>query len=695
MQSELENAVKLHREGDIENALAIYKKLLQEYPDNPDIPHLIGLAYLQKREYTSAEKHLLKAIELSPGNTGFLFDYANLLASQEKFREAGECFDRIIKQDPGNERAFFSLGDIMRKTGDYKAASEFFGNAVRIKPGFFAAHLNRGLALRETGDMEQALGCFIRAVELEPGSFSANRILGITLNDLDKTSDALKQLRNAAVLQPKNPDIWYDLGNVLRTTKNSTEAIECFNRALELDPENIKAASNLGELYHSTGNIREALRIFENLFLKYPDNNIVCSNLLFVMNYDQACSNQDIFKKHHDWGNKFAADPLYIRNRRDNNKTRRPLRVGYVSPDFREHSVAWFIEPVLKRHNRDEFHICCYSNAAKPDDKTEHLRLLSDTWRNILNVDDLKASRLIASDDIDILVDLAGHTADNRLGIFALKPAPIQVTWLGYPNTTGLRTVDYRITDRLADPEGCDRFYSEELFRLPGCFLCYEPPEDLPGIGALHAMSNGTITFGSFNNIAKISGETVSAWSKILLSTPGSKLVLKNFHLDDPAVASDLLSRFLANGIPKDRIRLIGKKGSTFEHLDTYNSIDIALDTFPYNGTTTTCEALIMGVPVVVLNGGRHAGRVGTSLMTAAGCGTFINHSIGQYIDCAVTLAKKIRRLSDIRSSLRQQTVSSALCNQDIFIGNLERAFLEMWRRYCFSSGQGGKKKDG
>jgi predicted O-linked N-acetylglucosamine transferase (SPINDLY family) len=321
----------------------------------------------------------------------------------------------------------------------------------------------------------------------------------------------------------------------------------------------------------------------------------------------------------------------------------------------------------------------CYSNVSNPDSVTARIRELADHWLDISSLSDEQVGEAIRKDNIDILVDLSGHTAGNRLKVFAQKPAPIQVTWVGYPGTTGLPGMDYRITDHRADPEGTsDKYHTEKLVRMEPCFLCYQPPTDAPEIGPLPAIKNGYITFGSFNNLSKLTKETILSWSILLRGIPDARLLIKAQARGSEAGYNDLSSAFLANGIERSRIEFIGYIPETQDHLDLYNKVDIALDTSPYNGTTTTCEALWMGVPVVTLSGSRHASRVGASLLHAAGLSEFVAETTEQYISIATRLAGNIDRLEGLRNSLRQTIRASSLTNQHELTGELESAYMEM-----------------
>jgi predicted O-linked N-acetylglucosamine transferase (SPINDLY family) len=363
----------------------------------------------------------------------------------------------------------------------------------------------------------------------------------------------------------------------------------------------------------------------------------------------------------------------------------RRLRIGYVSPDFRAHSVASFLEPVLARHDTDNFDVVCYAQVAHPDRTTERLRQLAGHWRDTCAQSDEQVANMIRQDRIDILVDLAGHTRNNRLTVFTHRPAPIQLTYLGYPNTTGLPQIDYRLTDALADPPEADALHTERLVRLPRGFLCYSAPQDAPAVSPLPATAVGHITFGSLNNLAKVNEQVVELWARVLHAVPGAQLLLKGKALCDQATAGRFVEMFARHRIPADRLRLASWAATRAQHLTTYAQVDIALDPFPYNGTTTTCEALWMGVPVVALAGDRHAARVGVSILTHVGLREFIATTPDDYVRTAAGLAADRARLVALRASLRRRMADSPLCDGAAFTRDIEATYRAMWETWCGS----------
>ena len=407
------------------------------------------------------------------------------------------------------------------------------------------------------------------------------------------------------------------------------------------------------------------------------------------MNYDSRYDAGTVFKEHLEFANKIA-EPLssiLLRHTNDHDPARR-LRIGYVSPDFRRHSVAYFIEPVLSSHNRERHEIFCYSDVLHHDhdDVTKRIQKYADQWRNIVGMSDEMVSEQIRSDKIDILIDLAGHTGGNRMLLFARKPAPVQVSWMGYPATTGLSTMDYKIVDSYTDPPGMtEQFYTENLIRMPESFLCYLPYEESPDIGPPPSLKEGRITFGSFNNFSKVSTEILGIWTRILRELPGSRLILKSQVFTVETARRRVMDIFERECVSAERIEFMTFEQSVKTHLDLYNRIDIALDTFPYHGTTTTCEALWMGVPVITLAGNAHVSRVGVSLLSNVGLPELIAKTSDEYISVAVNLAMGVERLRSLREKLRDMMKRSPICDAERFADNLEMCYRKMWETWCVS----------
>jgi predicted O-linked N-acetylglucosamine transferase (SPINDLY family) len=454
---------------------------------------------------------------------------------------------------------------------------------------------------------------------------------------------------------------------------------------LRSNPHYAAAHSNLGSALTPLGQAEKAERsILEALRLD-PHLAPARSNLAMTVNYIAERDPADVFAAQR------AVEPSLLPKdsahalHSNVPDPARALRIGYVSADFRSHSVATFFEPVIAHHQASEFEVTCYYNYPRMDVTTRRLRGHAARWRDVFGIPEQALAQLIREDGIDLLVDLGGHTANNRLGTFALKPAPVQVTWLGYPNTTGLGAMDYRITDSVADPPGwTERFHTEQLVRLPGAFLCYAPPAASPDVTAPPVARNGHISFGCFNNLAKMTSVTIAMWGRIMNAVPGARLILKPVSaFADAQTRAEILQRFADHGLDPARIEPLRPESTIAAHLARYGDVDIALDVHPYNGTTTTCEALWMGVPVVTLAGKTHASRVGASLLHALALDELVATSADAYVDIAVRLASDTDRLAQLRAGLRGRMQSSPLMDAERFTRGLEQAYRTMWRTWC------------
>jgi protein O-GlcNAc transferase len=491
------------------------------------------------------------------------------------------------------------------------------------------------------------------------------------------------------LLEPGRPEAYNILGHALLQGGRCTEAIAQLGAALRLRPGYAAAHDNLGRALKAQGRTAEAVLHHRAALALKPDPK-THSNLLYSLNLLPQISPAEIFSEHRRWAERYAEpDRAGTMAASVDFTAGRRLRVGFLSPDFVNHAVAYFFSPVLCHQDRDRFETFCYSNAPIPDEMTETLRGQAAHWRDIARLGDDETVNLIRNDRIDILVDLAGHTAHHRLLVFARRPAPVQVTWLGYPNTTGLTAIDYRLTDAVCDPVGrTEIWHSESLERLPEGFSCYAPPPDAPPVNPLPALPTGQLTFGSCNNFAKVTPEMIGLWAGVLGDHPGSRLLLKSRGFADPDTAQRVCDAFGRAGVAADRLCLDAQNRSVREHLRLYHRIDVALDTFPYNGATTTCEALWMGVPVVTLAGDTHAARVGASFLTQIGRPEWIAESAAGYRAICRQLAENLPQLATIRADLRERMGRSSLCDGPGFVRRLETAFRAMWVARCAAPGK-------
>ena len=621
-----------------------------------------------------AKKNIL--LESKRKKAQALFDGNQLVAAQAVFEQLAAA-DRL---DPENQ---LMLGIIAGRLGDPARAAAHFKLACSLRSGHAPSYFNLGIALRESGELEGAAAAFTRAIAIQPGHAPAHECLAQVRWLQGDVPEAIGSLRTGLQLFPNQAEWHVCLAGMLRTQGLLEEAIAANREALRLKPDLPLAYVNLGSALGAQGRFDEALACYRESLHRYPHDHHSHSNLLLTLNYLPDADPAVTLQEHVRWGETHGVTPHLNPVWGNPPEPGRRLRLGFISPDLRAHSVAFFVEPLLEALDREAVEAICYADLPQHDTVTQRLKGLADRWRDIHGLPDDTIADQVREDGIDILVDLAGHTPANRLRVFSRKPAPVQVSYLGYPNTTGLKTMDYRLTDAIADPEGEDRWHVEQLVRLPGSFLCYRPPADAPDVTPLPALASGGVTFGSFNNLAKIGPEVVELWAQLVASVPGSRLLVKNPSLTDAATRERYFAAFTGHGLAREQVELIGHTPTQIEHLALYGRIDIALDTFPYNGTTTTCEALWMGVPVVSLAGSRHAGRVGASLLRTVGHDEWVTTSKEAYIATAVGLATDRDALRVIRTELRNEMTSSALCDARGFARNMEAAFRDMWRHWC------------
>lgn len=581
-----------------------------------------------------------------------------VLARLERTKEAEQAYRRALELSPAYPEACNNLGVLLNDDGYWGEAEAMLRRALAERPAYFEAHLNVADVLQKLGRLPEALYHASRAVELRAESPAALERKASVLNSMGRMQDAVDLLQSRAELGEKHGPYWTTMAVALQALARHDEADAAHDRSIELAP---------GEF-------------------------LPRMNRLYFSNYLPLTAAEQ-FQRHAAFGawvraelgppNTDFSNLVLDRDRR--------LRVGFVSGDFRRHSVAYFVPGALDCLDRRGFQLFAYSVSYYQDEVTGDLKSLFNVWRDAAGLKHAELFEMIRKDRIDILIDLSGHTNDNRLMVFARRPAPVQLSYLGYPNTTGLDTMDYRLTDAVADPpeldDGC---HTEALYRLDRCFLCYTPPEHAPALAPRPAYRAGVV-FGSFNSRAKYRDDCLDAWALILQRIPDSRLVLKSLvGTGDDSGREDLVSQFVSRGIAAERIEVLARINDKADHLAAYGDIDIALDTFPYNGTTTTCEALWMGVPVVTLRGGRHAGRVGTSILDAIGLPELVAASADEFVDLAVALAKDPARLQQLRSGMRQRVLSSPLCDRGDMGHALGDALRDMWYRYCDTRADAG-----
>ena len=528
-------------------------------------------------------------------------------------------------------------------------------------------------SLAEAGRWREAAEAYAKLATAGLSNYQLHFNYGTVLMNWGRYQDGREQLLAALRYQPNSLEALNNLAGAHLKLGNACAAEEVCRQILSAQPDFHTAWTNLGVALSYQGRVSEGIEAMKRALEIAPEDWIARDNLLLNLNYT-ATDGNDLADVHHLLCAYLPSSPQKqlpdIHGRR--------IRVGYVSSDFRGHSVAYFMAGVIGTHDRSAFEVFCYSMTSAPDWMTKNFVRMAEHFVDLATYTDPEAAARIEADQVDVLVDLGGHTTGNRLGIFALRPAPVQVSYLGYPATTGCSFIDYRLVDGLTDPDGSDSFSTERLVRLPAPFLCYYPHPDFPPTAPLPALANGYITFGSFNHSSKISDDTLDLWSRVLAEVPDSRLFIKSRELADPVVCERFRERFVQRGLDSSRITFSGLLLNAVEHFAAYGKIDIALDTFPYNGTTTTCEALWMGVPVISLVGNLHAARVGYTILTAVGLGDLAVTSAEEYVALSAALAEDKQQLADLRGHLQSIIAHSPLCDRFRLTKGLENAYRKM-----------------
>ncbi|QDU47584.1 TPR repeat-containing protein YrrB [Symmachiella dynata] len=730
--------------ADLQNAERLCRQILRIEPAQRDAWHLLGIVAHNQGRNSEGVDAIRHAIALPAANPTAL---NNEPAAQQTLDRAVKLYRGALEQDPSSAAVYYELGREQLKAGQcqeaicslehalairgdwteaqealaeaslktghaeqpvdllqtanqhyqlgrthfsqqrFQLADQSFAAALQIDPNHQAAWHDRGAVFLNQGKMDEARRHFDKTLALNPQHADALCNLGL-IHLLDNELEiALDYCRRSVKINPQHANTRNILGNVLRGQGKLGEAVAEFQCAIQLNPAFTEAHNNLALSYQTQGRIEEAVAHYRQAAEVRTDCAATHSNLLLSLFYVPENDREAHFREHEKWAavHGRCSQIEHYENSRDPD---RKLRIGYVSPDFRAHPVGTFIEPILKLHQAADYEITCYSNVTSPDEATARFESLVDRWRvtNWQNDDDLAAT--IVADGIDILIDLAGHTAGNRLGLFARKPAPVQMTYLGYGGTTGLDTVDYRLTDAVADPAGEPVSHTEQLIRLQHGLLCFQPPTAAPLVAEAPLLRNGWITFGSFNNPAKINAKTVELWADVLKNVPTARFLLKYPTFNDSETADYYRELFARHGIAPSRLDIRGGKLPFDEHLAVYGEIDIMLDSLPYTGSTTTCESLWMGVPVLTLCGGSFVQRISASILTQLNMPELITATATEFVSRATQLAAATEDLSRIRQAIREEMRVSPLCDADGYTRELETVYRRAWQRWCHHNRQ-------
>ena len=634
-----------HQAGRLQEADALYRQILASQPDHPGALQMLGvLAHQVGRNDLSAD-----------------------------------LFRRLISFEPQNAEAHNNLGVALAAEWKLAEAEDAYRRALALRPDFAQAHNNLAGVLRDQGKLDEAIVSYHRAIELSADYAEAHHNLGLALVQKGKLKEAIAAYQQALRLWPDWPDAIYDLGLAYHEAGNLDRASDCYRKALALRAEYFDALVGLARALKDSGEIEEAVERYREA-LQLQNDSRVHAALIFALHYLPDIDPGELLAEHRKW-NELYAQPLAaeIRPHTNDRSPNRRLRVGYVSPDFSDHPVGRCLLPVLTHRDRAQFEIYCYSGVMKPDELTGKFKKQADVWREAHSLSHEDLARQIRDDRIDVLVDLAVHTAGSRLLTFARKPAPVQVTWLGWPGTTGMDAIDYRLSDPYLDPPASgDEFYSEKTMRLRDSFWCYEPSMGDVSVNSLPVRKNGYITFGCLGNFWKVNDSMIDIWARLLLQVPRSRLLIRA-PLGGPR--RRLIEKFNRRGIATDRIE-VAERVPLQEYWELYHRIDITFDTTPYGGHTTAMDSLWMGVPVVSLIGRLPVGRAALSILSNLQLQDLAVPTSDQYVNVAANLAFNLPRLAELRSTLRQHLRDSALMDAPKFARNLEAAYRQMWHNW-------------
>ncbi len=656
------------QKGDARSALALIGKALKVSPGNPDILEAKGQVSLAKKDPESAVEAYRSCLAADPKRATSWYNLGVALQQCNDLTEAERAYEKALGLAPASPEALNNLANLKRQRGDFAAAIPLYRRAMGANPNQALFKNNLLAAFRGQGDQAleaqqhaEARDAYLEALKVDSSDLPSRFNLGkchLRLGRPDLAADVFERVLEQ---HPERTDARQNLGHSLRRLGRPSEAAAQFRQALGDQPDDSRLLANLAGAENDLGDCESALAHFRQALEIDPSDLDIRSNLLLTLNYLENVTESEVFEAHQAYGRQLeggveAATPTV------GESLRPPLRVGLVSADLRRHSVAFFVESWLPHLDPGRIEVFVYLNHHRSDAVSERLSACCAGWRKILGKSDDEVVRQIQADRISILIDLSGHSAGNRLPLFARRPAPRQVTWLGYPNTTGLSAVGYRLTDSYVDPPGeNDTLHTEELVRLPAPFSCYLPSAEAPPVVSPPSQSRGYVTFGSFNNLAKLTPSVLAAWAGILQAVPDSRLLLKTRMLADPAIQAQIHQTFAESGIVRERIMLLARDSDTAEHLSRYNEMDIALDPFPYNGVTTSCEALWCGVPVVALAGNRHRSRVSASFLDVLGLDELVAGTVSDYVAIAVKLAGDKDRLAKLRTGMRERMAGSAL----------------------------------
>jgi len=674
--------VSLLNHGQIDTAMSVAKTLTEKYPRHALGWKVLGTLLSQQGQHEEGIVALNKAVKLTPADHELHSNLGIALRLVRRYEAAISSLQRAIRLNPRHADSYNNLGLVMHDSGAFEKAIEYYRQALKIRGDFAEAYSNLGITLQEQDDVDAAIEAYLQALSIRPQFVEAQVNLGSALVEKDELEQAVKVLTAALEIRPEHVDAHYNLGNAYQKKQHLDAAIAEYLQAIALNPRMTEAYNNMGNAYQDQHHFKEAIQAYRQALEIAPEFHSAFNNLLFCVNYHPDYSSEELYAYYKEYEQHFAR-PLYKEwqthpNDRD---PQRRIKIGYVSPSFRFHSTRHFLEPLLSHHDHSHFEIYAYAQISHTDDVTARYQSYVDHWIPTRGMSDTALAERIRADGIDILVDVAGHTGDNRLLVFARKPAPVSLHWLDFGYTTGLSAIDYYLTDAPTTPPGSQAYFAEKLWQLPTPAYAYRTSEGMGEVGALPASRNGHINFGTLTRAVRLNYKLIRAWSEILKAVPGSHLIINSSNFKSVAMQERMAERFMAHGIARERLEI----GSNSPPWDVLRNIDIGLDCYPHNSGTTLFETLYMGIPFVTLAGRPSVGTLGASVLHGIGHTEWIAESEEQYIAKAVALASDLPALAQLRSTLRAQMEQSPLMDEVGFTRAVEQAYRQMWQQWCES----------
>ena len=705
----------MQKNRKLEEAQKLYQEVLAIYPDNFDALHMSAVIARNMKSYAEAEKCFKRAIDVKKDFAPLYLNYSFLLSDLKRFDEAArvlekaitlkadyveayynlasilqnlkrldgalEIFSKVVALKPNYAEAFFRTGIILHAMNQTDAALANYDKAISLKSEYSEAHFNRGVALRQLRRWVEALASYDEAIKIKPDYADAYYSRGNVLKDLRRYDESLANYDSAILLKADYAPAYFVRGVLLQDLKRFSEAVKSFKKSIAIKPDYAEAYNLLGYALIELKEIDEGLESYQNAIKVKPDYFIAHSNLLFSLSYAEKAPSSSRLEEAKTFGASAARAAKVKFNSWKVGYSKDKLRVGFVSGDFWSHPVGYFLKNVVSSFDPSKLVCFAYTNNSYEDAITASLKKNFSSYKSLVGMTDFDAAKSIHADGVQVLVDLSGHTALNRLPVFAYKPAPIQLSWLGYWATTGVEEMDYILGDPNVTPVDEEQDFSESIKRLPECYFCFSPPEYDIDVAELPALRNGYVTFGCFNNFSKVNNSVISLWARVLSAVPKSRMFLKTSQLDNPQIVQNTIDLFAASGISANRLVFEGRT-DRIDYLKSYNKVDISLDPFPYPGGATSVESLWMGVPVLTKKGNWFIAHNGETIARNSGQSNWIALDEGDYLEKAINYSSDLTALARLRAGLRRQILGSPLFDAPRFARNFEQVMDDIWLDY-------------